>query len=273
MRRSLHQDLRLLRADKVEQGDVVQHLVPIVPSVQCSVLRVVVQHRDMGILVLEWDVNILIGGGVGVEGVVDLRSSRVAVSHVESSTDHESLPSAPFRVVGGPALDDLQCHWVELADDDVPCILIGGIHSPKSTLVHHQVDVRMAAPGVVVAVVKASIVQLTGLTDGGRLEVKLNDGVTLELVEVNGAVVDHLAGARPRVRETMRGEVIRVHEVRHGLVLTDEAVVVVTIHVVHLITDNRVTLSAQNSQDSHKIYIAHVWKAVCNCTVVLVFTN
>lgn len=215
------------------QRDVVQHLVAIVPSIQRSVLGVVVQHRDVGVLVLEGDVDVFVGGGVGVEGVVDLGTSRVAVSNVQSPADHEGLAGTPFRVVGGPALDDLQRGWVQLADDNVPCVLIGGVHRPEPTLVHHQVNVRMAAPRVVVAVVEASVIQLAGLADGGGLEVKLDDGVTLELVEVNGAVVDHLAGAGPRVRQAMGGEVVRVHEVRHGLVLADEAVVVVAVHVVN----------------------------------------
>lgn len=66
----------------------------------------------------------------------------------------------------------------------------------------------MAAPGVVVGVVEAGVIQLTRLADGGGAEVELDDDVALELVEVNGAVVDHLARPRPRVGQPVGGEVV-----------------------------------------------------------------
>lgn len=44
-----------------------------------------------------------------------------------------------------------------------------------------------------VGVVEAGVIELAGLTDGGGAEVELNDYVALELVKVDGAVVDHLA--------------------------------------------------------------------------------
>lgn len=44
--------LEFFRANDVEQGDVIQHLVSIVPCVKSSVPRVIIQHGDMGILVL-----------------------------------------------------------------------------------------------------------------------------------------------------------------------------------------------------------------------------
>lgn len=223
--------LQLLRADDVEQRDVVQHLVAIVPSVESAVTRVVVQHGDVRVLVLEGNVDVLVGGGVGGVGVVNLGASRVAVGDVERAADHEGLAGAAFGVVGGPALDDLQRVGVQLADDDVARVLVGGVHRPQAALVHHQVDVGVAAPGVVVCVVEAGVVELPGLADGGGAEVELDDDVALELVEVDGAVVDHLTRARPRVGQAVGREVVRRHEVLHRLVLPHEAVVVVTVHV------------------------------------------
>ncbi len=44
--------LEFFRANDVEQGDIIQHLVSIVPCVKSSVPRVIIQHGDMGILVL-----------------------------------------------------------------------------------------------------------------------------------------------------------------------------------------------------------------------------
>lgn len=94
----------------------------------------------------------------------------------------------------------------------------------------------MAAPGVVVGIVEAGVIKLTGLTDGGGAEVELDDDVALELVEVDGAVVDHLARTGPWVGQPMGGEVVRSHEIVHRLVLPHEAVVVVTVHVPNLQT-------------------------------------
>lgn len=95
-------------------------------------------------------------------------------------------------MVGGPALDDLQRVGVQLADNNIPGILIGGIDSPQSSLVHHEVNVRMPSPGIVIRIIEACVVKLPGLADGGGAEVKLDDDVALEFVEVDGAIVDYL---------------------------------------------------------------------------------
>ncbi len=44
--------LEFFRANDMEQGDIIQHLVSIVPCVKSSVPRVIIQHGDMRILVL-----------------------------------------------------------------------------------------------------------------------------------------------------------------------------------------------------------------------------
>ncbi len=44
--------LEFFRANYMEQGDIIQHLVSIVPCVKSSVPRVIIQHGDMRILVL-----------------------------------------------------------------------------------------------------------------------------------------------------------------------------------------------------------------------------
>lgn len=89
----------------------------------------------------------------------------------------------------------------------------------------------MTSPSVVIRVVEAGRFELPGLADGGSAEVKLDDDVALELVEVDGAVVDHLTCSRPRMGEPVGGEVVRRHKVVHRLVLPHEAVVMVAIHV------------------------------------------
>lgn len=87
--------------------NIIKDLVAIVPGVQSSVSRVIVKHREVAIFIGQGNVDVLIGGGVGGIGVVHFGSSRVSISNVQGSTDHEGLTSTAFRVVGGPAADDL----------------------------------------------------------------------------------------------------------------------------------------------------------------------
>lgn len=47
----------------------------IVPGIEGTVTWVVVQHGDMRVLILEGNVDVLIGRGVGGVGVVDLGAS------------------------------------------------------------------------------------------------------------------------------------------------------------------------------------------------------
>ena len=94
------------------ESNVIKDLVAIVPGVQRSVSRVVVEHGQVAIFVGKRNINVLVGGGVGGVGVVNFSSSRVTISNVEGSTDHESLASTAFRVVGGPAADYLQSVWI-----------------------------------------------------------------------------------------------------------------------------------------------------------------
>lgn len=67
--------LQLIRPDDVEEGDIVKYLVPVVPGIEGPILGVVVQHGNVRVLVLERDVDVLVGGGVGLVGVVHLGAS------------------------------------------------------------------------------------------------------------------------------------------------------------------------------------------------------
>ena len=218
----------------MEESHVVENLVAIVPGVQRPVPRVVVEHGQVAVLVDERDVDVLVRRGVGRIRVVHLGAAGVAVGDVQRSADHEGLSRTALGVVGGPAADDLQRIGAQLAEDDVPRVLIGGVHGPEPALIHHEVDVGVAAPGVVVHVVVARKVQLASAADERGAQVEADDGVALELVVVDGTVVHHLARAGPGVGQTVGREVVRGHEVFHGRVLTDKAVVMVAVHVPHL---------------------------------------
>lgn len=81
----------------------------VVPGVQGSLSGVVVHHADVGVLVVEGDVSVLVCGGVCVVGKVDLGPGQVGVSDIQSAADHEGLPCAALRKPCVPALEDFQC--------------------------------------------------------------------------------------------------------------------------------------------------------------------
>lgn len=104
--------------DDMEECDVVEHLVAVVPGEEGSLSGVVIHHADVGILVVEGDVGVLVGGGVGVVGEVDLGSSQVGVGDVQGAADHEGLARAALGEARVPALQDLQCARVQTAHLD-----------------------------------------------------------------------------------------------------------------------------------------------------------
>lgn len=80
----------------------------VVPGVKGSLSGVVVHHADVGVLVVEWDVSVLICGGIGVVGKMHLSPSQVGVSNIQGAADHKSLPRATFRKSSVPTLEDFQ---------------------------------------------------------------------------------------------------------------------------------------------------------------------
>lgn len=94
--------------DDVEQRDVVEDLVSVVPGEQGSLPGVVVHHADVGVLVVEGNVGVLVRGRVGVVGKVDLGPGQVGVGDVQGAADHEGFASAALREARVPTLKDLQ---------------------------------------------------------------------------------------------------------------------------------------------------------------------
>lgn len=103
----LHADLSVT-PDDMKQRDVVEDLVSVVPGVQSSLSGIVVHHADVRILVVEGNISILVRGGVGVIGEVDLGAGQVGICDVEGTTDHEGLPCAALRKPCVPTLEHLQ---------------------------------------------------------------------------------------------------------------------------------------------------------------------
>ncbi len=68
--------------NNVEQRDVEQYLVAIVPAVKCTIPGVVIQHGHVKVLVMDGDVHVLIGRGFGGIRVVYLSTGQVGVGDV-----------------------------------------------------------------------------------------------------------------------------------------------------------------------------------------------
>lgn len=118
-----------------------------------------------------------------------------------------------------------------MTDDDVPGVLVGGIHGPQAQLVRHHVDVGEAAPGVGVDVVEAGRLQRPLGDHAARLEAVPHDDVALHLVVVQRAVVHHVVGSGPLERQVVGSRLDARHEVGNGFVLFDDFVVGVAVHV------------------------------------------
>lgn len=114
-------------ADDMEEGDIVEHLVAVVPGVEGPLPGVVIQHRDVGVLIVEGHVRVLIARRVGEISEIDLGPGQVGVGHVEHATDHEGLAGTPLGVAGVPGPHDLEGVRVQPADHNVARVLVGGV--------------------------------------------------------------------------------------------------------------------------------------------------
>lgn len=132
----------------MEESHIVDDLVAIVPGVEDSLPGVIVQHRYVGILIVEGNIRVLVARSVCVVGKIDLSSSQVRICHIEGPTNDEGLAGASLGIAGIPAVEDLQCDGVHPTDHNIAGVLVGGVDSPQPVLIHHEVDVGEATPGV-----------------------------------------------------------------------------------------------------------------------------
>lgn len=156
------------------------------------------------------------------------------VGDVERAADHKRLSGTALWVTSVPSLQDLQSLGLKATNDNVPSIWYGGVNSPKPVLIRHQVDVRVAAPGVGEGVVISGTAQTALHQDASRAEVVFDDYVALVLVVVQGAVVDHMASTSPRVLERVLHKVLAFHKIAHRAVFQNAAPLEVAINVPHL---------------------------------------
>ena len=215
----------------MEEGDIKNYLVSVIPGVQCSLSGVVVKHGDMKVLVVKGNVYVFVSRSLGRVSVVNFCSGQVRVGDIERPTDHEGFACIPFGVLRVPGLQDLQGVGVDLGDDNVPSVLIGRVHNPHPQFVSHNVDVGVSPPCVWVHVVEAGELQSTLGQHAACLEAVLDNNVALVLVVVKRSIVDHVIGPLPFEWEAVGSGNHSCHEVIRCLVLPHNFAVGVTVHI------------------------------------------
>lgn len=154
------------------QPEVVGHYVEVVPGEELPLSQAVVDHAVVAVLVLEGDGHGFPLAGFGVVHVVDDGvAGRVAGHGVQPAADHEGVGHRVLPDVGLPALLHLQTVRVQLRDHNRSSGLAGGVDGPQPLLVHRQVDVRVASPGVGELAVEAGMEEVTTGCDalGGQV--------------------------------------------------------------------------------------------------------
>lgn len=220
--------------DEVEERDIVDDLVAIIPGVEHPLAGVVVQHGDVRVLVVEGDVRVLVTRSVRGIREINLGAGQVRIGDVENPANHERLAGAPFGIARIPTPENLQGLGIHPAHHDVPGVLVGRINNPKSVFVHHEVDVGEATPGVGEGVVVTGAREAPLDQDAAGSEMVADGDVALEFVVVQGAVEDHVASAGPRVREEVLDKVLARDEVGEAAEFQHTAAFVVAVHVPHL---------------------------------------
>lgn len=130
----------------------------IVPGEQLPLGQVVVDHAVVAVFVLEGDAHSLPLASFCVIDVVDDGVGRRVAGHgVEPAADDEGVGHRVLPDIGLPALLHFQTLRVQLGDHDGSFGLVGGVHGPQALLVHGQVDVSVAPPGVGELAVEASV--------------------------------------------------------------------------------------------------------------------
>lgn len=218
----------------MEERDIVDDLVAVIPGVEHPLPRVVVQHGNVGILIMEGDIRVLVAGSVRVVSEINLGAGQVGIGDVENPADHEGLSRAPFGVPRIPAPQHFQGVRIHATHHDIPGVLVGGVDGPEAVLIHHEVDVGEAAPGVGEGVVVAGAGEAALHQDAAGAEVVADGDVALEFVVVQGAVEDHVARASPRVRQEVLDEVLAGDEVAEAAEFQHAPALVVAVHVPHL---------------------------------------
>lgn len=149
----------------------------VVPGKQLPLSHVIVDHAVVEVLVFEWDgyglplanrsVVHVVDGGVGC---------CIAGQGVELAADDEGVRHRGLPDVGLPALLHLQTVWVQLRDHNGSFSFTGGVDGPQPLLIHGDVDVCVASPGVGILAMEASMREVTTGCDALRGKVIADKG-------------------------------------------------------------------------------------------------
>lgn len=127
--------------DLLQQGEIVDDLVAVVPGIQCLLSGVVVYHGDVRVVVVEGDSDVLVALRLCVVDKVDLGYMQVRVSHIERAADEEGLSGSTFGYARIPRAYHGQCDRVQPTQHHVPTMSQSGVHNPQAALVSHEVYV------------------------------------------------------------------------------------------------------------------------------------
>lgn len=190
LQQSLAAAVAVLVGLQAAQSDVIGHHVEVVPSDQLPLSQAVVDHAVVVVLVLEGDGHGLPLAGFCVVHVVDEGvRHRVAGHRVQLPTDDEGVGHRVFPDLGLPAPLHLQTVRVQLRDHDGSFGFVGGVDGPEALLVHGQVDVCVASPGVGELSVEASMGEVTAGRGALRGQVVSDQGAAPTPLIVQGTSV------------------------------------------------------------------------------------
>lgn len=163
----------------------------VVPGKQLPLSKVIVDHAVVEVLVFEGDGYGLPLAGCSVVHVVDGGvGCCVTGQGVQLAADDEGVGHGGLPDVGLPALLHLQAVWVQLRDHDGSFSFTGGVDSPQPLLIHGQVDVCVASPGVGVLAVEASMREVTTGCNALRGNVIADKGAATTSLIVERATIN-----------------------------------------------------------------------------------
>lgn len=187
--------------------DVVRDLVSVVPRIQHTLFRIVVNLRGVGVVVGEGHSGNHLSVGMRVEGVFQVGVFLVvAVDGVQDAAHHEAVPVAvpPEPSPPGGLPLHAEVRGVQSTQHDhllyEALVIQGRVDDPQPALVHGKVDVRVTAPlpgrrGLL----EEGVVQQGPGRHVAVMQVELDDVAGEGAVVVEGPIVDDVTGADPVV--------------------------------------------------------------------------
>lgn len=172
------------------QSEVVGYHVVVVPGKQLPLSQVVVDHAVVAVLVPEGNGNGLPLAGFSVVHVVDDGVGRGVAGHsVQLAADDEGIGHRVLPDVSLPTLLHLQTVWIQLRDHNGSLGFAGGVDGPQPLLIHGQVDVCVASPGVGELAMEAGVGEVTTSCNALRGQVVADEGAATTSLKIQRSLV------------------------------------------------------------------------------------